>query len=197
MNGVIGMTGLLLDTELDEEQRRYAETVRASGESLLALLNDILDFSKIEAGKLELETLDFDLRALLDDFAATLALRAHEKGLEFICAAAPDVPACLRGDPGRLRQVLAQPGRQRRSSSPSRGEVAVRVSLVSETDTEVVLRFSVTGHRHRHPGGEAGADVREVHPGRRLDHPPLRRHRAGTGHLEAARRADGRPDRSS
>ncbi len=99
MNGVIGMTGLLLDTDLDEEQRHYAETVRTSGESLLALLNDILDFSKIEAGKLELETLDFDLRALLDDFAAMLALRAHEKGLEFICAAAPDVPAYLSRRP--------------------------------------------------------------------------------------------------
>jgi signal transduction histidine kinase/CheY-like chemotaxis protein/HPt (histidine-containing phosphotransfer) domain-containing protein len=142
MNGVIGMSGLLLDTKLNEEQRRYAETVRSSGESLLGLLNDILDFSKIEAGKLELETLDFDLRALLDDYAATLALRAHEKGLEFICAASPDVPDYLRGDPGRLRQVLTNlTGNAVKFTH--QGEIAVRASLVSETGSEAVLCFSI------------------------------------------------------
>ncbi|MFZ4437337.1 MAG: response regulator [Syntrophales bacterium] len=142
MNGVIGMTGLLLDTELTEEQRRYAETVRNSGESLLALLNDILDFSKIEAGKLELESLDFDLRALLDDFAAILAMRAHYKGIEFICVAAPDVPAYLRGDPGRLRQILTNlTGNAIKFTS--KGEIVVRAHLVSETESEAVLRFSV------------------------------------------------------
>ena len=142
MNGVIGMTGLLLDTKLTHNQRRYAETVRASGESLLTLLNDILDFSKIEAGKLELETLDFDVRALLDDFAGLLALRAQDKGLEFICAAAPDVPANLSGDPGRLRQVLLNLAGNAVKFT-QRGEVAVRASVESETDAEVVLRFSV------------------------------------------------------
>ncbi|MCE5284147.1 MAG: PAS domain S-box protein [Deltaproteobacteria bacterium] len=142
MNGVIGMTGLLLDTELNEVQRRYAETIRNSGESLLALINDILDFSKIEAGRLEMETLDFDLRALLDDFAAMLALRAHDKGLEFICAAAPDVPSGLRGDPGRLRQVLTNLAGNAVKFT-DRGEIAVRASLVSETDADVVIRFSV------------------------------------------------------
>jgi signal transduction histidine kinase/DNA-binding response OmpR family regulator len=142
MNGVIGMTGLLLDTELDEDQRHYAETIRSSGESLLALINDILDFSKIEAGKLEPETLDFDLRALLDDFAAMLALRAHEKGLEFICSAAPDVPAYLCGDPGRLRQALINLAGNAVKFT-SKGEVSVRASLVSETDADAVVRFSV------------------------------------------------------
>jgi signal transduction histidine kinase len=142
MNGVIGMTGLLLDTELNAEQRRYAETVRTSGKALLTILNDILDFSKIAAGKLELETLDFDLRAVLDDFAATLALRAHDKGLEFICAAAPDVPAYLRGDPGRLRQILTNLAGNAVKFT-HQGEIAVRASLVSETDAEAVLRFSV------------------------------------------------------
>jgi PAS domain S-box-containing protein len=142
MNGVIGMTGLLLDTELDEEQRRYAETVRTSGESLLALLNDILDFSKIEAGKLELETLDFDVRALLDDFAALMALRAQDKGLEFICAAAPEVPAHISGDPGRLRQVLLNLAGNAVKFT-HQGEIVVRVSVEAETDAAVVLRFSI------------------------------------------------------
>jgi len=143
MNGVIGMTGLLLDTDLNEEQRRYAEMVGTSDESLPALLNDILDFSKIEAGKLEMETLDFDLRALLDDFAAPLALRAHDKGLEFICAAAPDVPASVRGDPGRLRQILTNlTGNAVKFTH--QGEIVVRVGLVSDTDAEAVIRFSIS-----------------------------------------------------
>jgi PAS domain S-box-containing protein len=142
MNGVIGMTGLLLDTDLNDEQRRYAETVRASGESLLGLINDILDFSKIEAGKLEMETLDFDLGALLEDFAATLAVRAHEKGIELICAAAPDVPDYLRGDPGRLRQILTNlTGNAVKFTH--QGEISVRASLLSETDGEVLLSFSI------------------------------------------------------
>ena len=142
MNGVIGMTGLLLDTELNQEQRNYAEIVRASGESLLSLINDILDFSKIEAKKLDLETLDFDLSSLLDDFAATLAARAHEKGLEFICAADPAVPNLLRGDPGRLRQILTNLAGNAIKFTPI-GEIAINVSLVEEGKNEVLLRFSV------------------------------------------------------
>jgi PAS domain S-box-containing protein len=159
MNGVIGMTGLLLETELDHEQRRYAESVRASGESLLNLINDILDFSKIEAKKLDLETLDFDLSSLLDDLAATLAVRAQEKGLELLCAADLEVPTLLRGDPGRLRQILTNVAGNAIKFTRA-GEVAIRVSLVEEKvagsggqDSEgggdaskaptVILRFSV------------------------------------------------------
>ena len=160
MNGVIGMTGLLLDTDLNDEQRRYAEIVRASGESLLCLINDILDFSKIEAKKLDLEMLDFDLSSLLDDFAATLAVQSHEKGLELVCAADPNVPSLLRGDPGRLRQILTNlAGNAVKFTSA--GEVAVRVSIEDEKvenmeqktasispggvqdDATILLRFSV------------------------------------------------------
>jgi PAS domain S-box-containing protein len=142
MNGVMGMTGLLLDTELNDEQRRYGEIVRASGESLLGIINDILDFSKIEAKKLDLETLDFDLQSLLDDFAATLALRAQEKGLELLCSADPAVPMLLRGDPGRLRQILTNLAGNAVKFT-QKGEVAVRVTRESGTGEEVQLRFSV------------------------------------------------------
>ncbi len=142
MNGVIGMTGLLLDTNLEDEQRRYAESIRTSGEALLALLNDILDFSKIEAGKLELETVDFDLRGLVDELAATLALRAHGKGLEFVCAVAPDVPAYVRGDPGRLRQIITNLAGNAVKFT-QQGEVAVRIRRISASETDAVIRCSV------------------------------------------------------
>jgi len=106
MNGVIGMTGLLLDTSLSPEQRQYAEIVRTSGEALLTIINDILDFSKIEARKLELETLDFDLCTAIEETAEMLAVKAVAKGLELISRIEPNTPTQLRGDPGRLRQVL-------------------------------------------------------------------------------------------
>ncbi len=106
MNGVIGMTGLLLDTDLDERQREYAETVRNSSDALLTVVNDILDFSKIEAGKLTLEEEDFDPRTMIEDMNDLLAFKAHEKGVEYLCGIAPDVPARIIGDAGRLRQVL-------------------------------------------------------------------------------------------
>ena len=142
MNGVIGMTGLLLDTELNAKQRRYVEMIRSSGESLLALVNDILDISKIEAGKLQIENVDFDLHALLQELSKSMALRARSKGLQFRCTIAPDVPARFRGDPGRLRQILINLcGNAVKFTE--RGEVAVQVSLISKTETDTVVRFSV------------------------------------------------------
>ena len=142
MNGVLGMTGLLLDTPLDDEQREYAETVRNSGEALLRIINDILDYSKIEAGKLELETLDFNLRSLMDEVADAVALRIGNKPVECAWVAQPQVPSRVRGDPGRLRQVLLNLAGNA-TKFTQHGEVTVDLSLVADQGSEVVLHFEV------------------------------------------------------
>jgi PAS domain S-box-containing protein len=142
LNGVIGMTGMLLDTDLNAEQLEYAEIVRTSGEMLLSLINDILDFSKIEARRLDLEALDFDLRFLLKEVIDLLALSAHEKGLGLDCIVEPDVPSRLRGDPGRLRQILVNlTGNAVKFTE--KGKIIIRADLESENDRTATIRFSI------------------------------------------------------
>ena len=142
MNAIIGMSGLLLETKLTSEQREYAETVRSSADALLMLINDILDFSKIEAGKLSFETMDFDLLHAVESAVDLVAEAAQAKGVELFSLIDPGVPTHLRGDPGRLRQVLTNLlSNAVKFTEP--GEVMVRVAIQSESADGAVLRFSV------------------------------------------------------
>ncbi|MBW1783807.1 MAG: response regulator, partial [Deltaproteobacteria bacterium] len=142
MNAVIGMTGLLLDTPLDQEQHEYAETVRNAGDGLLSLINDILDFSKIESGKLELEEIPFDLRYIVESIGELVAPHAQAKGLELTCFVHPDTRVKLVGDPERLRQILVNLS-SNAIKFTERGNVDIRAEVVREDEGQVLLRFEV------------------------------------------------------
>ncbi len=142
MNGIIGMTGLVSDTNLDREQRECVDTIRASSEALLTVINDILDFSKIESGKLELESIQFELRECVEEAVDTLALQATEKGLDIAYVIDKSMETTLLGDPTRLRQVIVNLiGNAVKFTA--KGGVCVRVSAVEESDERLKAQFSI------------------------------------------------------
>ena len=142
MNGVIGMTELLLDTRLDALQRDYAETIRDSGAALLTVINDILDFSKVEAGKLELEELDVDLRDTFEDVARLLSIQAHAKGLEVTAQIDPRLPDFVKGDAGRIRQILLNLAGNAIKFT-SQGEVSLEIKVLESATPGTRVRCEV------------------------------------------------------
>jgi len=142
MNGVLGMTDILIETNLSPEQKEYADAIRQSAEALLTIINDILDFSKVEAGKLEIETIDIDLGRTLHDIGQIMATKAREKNIEFICMIEENVPIFLKGDPTRLRQIIINLAGNA-IKFVDKGEVLLKVSLVSESPRKVMLRFEI------------------------------------------------------
>ncbi len=156
MNGVVGMARLLLDSDLTAEQRRYAEVVRNSAETLKSLLDHVLDLSKIEAGKVTLEHLDFGLRRVLEGVVEMLAIAAGHKGLELTCLVEPETPCLLRGDAGRLRQIVSNLAANAVKFT-DRGDVGIRVRPVHDDGRAVTLEFAISDTGIGIPKDRAGA----------------------------------------
>jgi PAS domain S-box-containing protein len=142
MNGIVGMTALLLDSRLTDEQRDCAVTIRGSAEALLTVINDILDFSKIEAGRMTIETIEFDLRIVLEEVAQIVAPKAHEKGIELVCSVELGTPTALLGDPGRIRQVLLNLAGNAVKFTEE-GQVVLAARAVADDPVAATVRLSV------------------------------------------------------
>jgi signal transduction histidine kinase/DNA-binding response OmpR family regulator len=143
MNAVVGITSLLLDEDLSPQQRELAEIVKSSADSLMSIIDDILDFSKIESGHVDMVSVDFDLHNVLEEVTDLLALRALEKGLELVCPVELDVPVLMRGDAGRLRQILTNLAANAVKFT-SKGEISIWVSCDEQDEERATLRFVVT-----------------------------------------------------
>src|SRR4029453_16620889 len=191
MNAVIGMTELLLDTELSAEQRNLAEIIRASGDALLAIINDILDFSKIEAGRLDLERSPFDVRGCIEAALDVVATRAAEKGLGLAYLLHPATPRAVVGD-GAGPPEISHPPPPHPRKVPRGGRVGPAGAPRAGRRWPAHAPLRGPGHRHRHPGRPHGPTLPVVQPAGRLDDTPLRRHRPRPCHQPAPHRDDGR-----
>ena len=193
LNGILGMADLLLDTPLTPEQLTYAKAAKTSGETLLSLIEEILDFSKIEAGKLDLEARPFALAALVEETVELLAPRAQAKGIEIASFVDERLPHKVVGDAARLRQVLLNLAGNAIKFT-EQGGVAV---IVEPDERANEIRFLVrdTGIGLKRRG--SGAHLPRFRAGRRILHAQVRRHRTWPRHLQAHRRAHGRPHRAS
>ena len=170
MNAILGMTELVLDTPLTDDQRQCLKTVKSAADNLLGIINDLLDFSKIEAGKLELDPADFSLRAALGDTLRTLAMRAHRKGWSWSATCSPTCPTPWSATPaGCVRCCSTWSATP--SSSPKQGEVVVRVEVAGDPAPDGRDRTAVHSerHGHRHPAGQAGQDLPGIRARGHLD----------------------------